>query len=62
MDLRSTLSCQMCGQMCDAGYKVIFEECKSKVIEGNIKIDRKIVMQGKCDRETGLWMIQLDNT
>jgi hypothetical protein len=49
--------------MCDAGYKVLFDEWEAKVIEGNIRIDGKIVVQGQRDREMGLlWTVPLDNT
>jgi hypothetical protein len=40
--------------MCDAGYKILFDEGGGKVVEGDINIDKKIVMQGQRDRETGL--------
>jgi hypothetical protein len=33
--------------MCDTGYKVIFEEGNTIIIEGNIKIDGKVVMKGQ---------------
>jgi hypothetical protein len=48
--------------MCDAGYKVLFEEVNAKIIEGGIKINGKIVMQGQRDRYAGLWTIPLENT
>jgi hypothetical protein len=51
-----------CGQMCDAGYKVLFEEGGAKVINGDIKINSNIVMQRQRDRETGLWAVPLDNS
>jgi hypothetical protein len=41
-----------CGQMYDAGYKALFEEGEAKLINGNIKINGNIVMQGQRDRET----------
>jgi hypothetical protein len=50
------------GQMCDAGYKVLFTRGEVKVIEGDLRIDGKIVIQGQRDRETGLWNILLNNT
>jgi hypothetical protein len=48
--------------MCDAGYKILFEEGEAKVINGDIKINGNIIMQGQRDRETGLWMVPLDNS
>jgi hypothetical protein len=50
------------GQLCDAGYKVLFEEGEAKVIDGDISIDGKMAMQGQRDRDTGLWTVSLDNT
>jgi hypothetical protein len=46
--------------MCDAGYKVLFEEGRAQVIEGNLAVQGRIVMHGQRDHTTGLWTIPLD--
>jgi hypothetical protein len=43
-----------CDQMCDAGYKLLFDEGEAKVINGHVAVNGNVVMQGKRDRTTGL--------
>jgi hypothetical protein len=50
-----------CGQMCDAGYRVLFEEGKAKIFEGDVTVHGKVLMEGKRERSTGLWTVPLDN-
>jgi hypothetical protein len=50
-----------CGQMCDAGYKVLFDEGKAIVIEANITVHGRVTMDGQLDHTTGLWTVPLDN-
>jgi hypothetical protein len=50
-----------CGQMCDTGYWVIFEEGDAKLLEENVLVHERVVMEGQCDRTTGLWTVPLDN-
>jgi hypothetical protein len=49
-----------CGQMCDAGYKVLFDEGRAQVMEGNVSVQGRIVMHGQRDHSTGLWTVPLD--
>jgi hypothetical protein len=46
--------------MCDAGYKVLFDEGRAQVIEGNVAVQGRIVMHGQRDHTTGLWTVPLD--
>jgi hypothetical protein len=50
-----------CGQMCDAGYRVLFEDIKAKIFEGDVTVHGKVLMEGQRDRSTGLWTGPLDN-
>jgi hypothetical protein len=36
-----------CGQMCDAGYKVIFDEGKAKVMEETVTLHGRGVVDGQ---------------
>jgi hypothetical protein len=49
-----------CGKICDAGYKVLFDEGRAQVIEGNVALQGQIVMHGHRDHTTGLWTVPLD--
>jgi hypothetical protein len=49
-----------CGKMCDAGYKLLFDEGRAQVIEGNVSVQGLIVMRGQRDHSTGLWTVPLD--
>jgi hypothetical protein len=49
-----------CGQMCDAGYKVLFDAGRAQVTEGNVTVQGRIVMHGQRDHPTGLWTVPLD--
>jgi hypothetical protein len=49
-----------CGQMCDAGYEVLFDAGRAQVIEGNVTLQGRIVMHGQRDHPTGLWTVPLD--
>jgi hypothetical protein len=49
------------GQMCDAGYRVLFDEGKAKIIDGDVMVNGTVVMEGKLDRTTWLWTALLDN-
>jgi hypothetical protein len=40
----------------------LMKEGGAKVIDGDINIYGKILMQGQHDRSTGLWTVPLDNT
>jgi hypothetical protein len=51
-----------CGQMCDAGYKVLFDEGTAQIINGNVAVNGNVVMQGEHNRTTGLWTVPLDAT
>jgi hypothetical protein len=46
--------------MCDAGYKLLFDEERAQVIEGNVEVQGRIVMHGQRDHSTGLWTVPLD--
>jgi hypothetical protein len=48
--------------MCDAGYCVLFNEGKAKIIDGDATVNGTVVMEGQRDRTTGLWTVLLDNT
>jgi hypothetical protein len=39
-----------CSQMCNAGYKVLFNEGTALVINGHVAVNGNVVMQGECDR------------
>jgi hypothetical protein len=58
LDIHSLISC---GQMCDTGYEVLFNEGTAQVINGYVAVNGNAVMQGGCDRTTGLWTVPLDN-
>jgi hypothetical protein len=49
-----------CGQMCDAGYEVLFDAGRAQVIEGNVTVQGRIVLHGQRDHPTGLWTVPLD--
>jgi hypothetical protein len=51
-----------CGQICDAGYKVLFNQGDAIVIDGQVQVNGDIVMTGKRDHTTGLWTVPLDET
>jgi hypothetical protein len=57
----ATHSLLSCGQMCDAGYCILFEEGKAKIFEGDVTVHGKVLMEGQRDRSTGLWTVPLDN-
>jgi hypothetical protein len=38
--------------MCDAGYRVLFDEGKAKIIDGDVMVNGTVVMEGKLDRTT----------
>jgi hypothetical protein len=46
--------------MCDAGYKVLFDEGQAQVINGNVAVKGRIVMHGQHEHTTGLWTVPLD--
>jgi hypothetical protein len=46
--------------MCDAGYKVLFDNGQAQVIDGNVSVQGRIVMHGQRDLSTGLWTVPLD--
>jgi hypothetical protein len=48
--------------MCDAGYNVVFDRGKAKVINGPINIEGELIMSGKWDTTTGLRTVPLDHT
>jgi hypothetical protein len=48
--------------MCDAGYKLLFNQVDAIVIDGQVKVNGDIVMMGKRDQTTGLWKVPLDET
>jgi hypothetical protein len=48
-----------CGQMCDAGYKVLSDEGRAQVIKGNVAVQGRIIMHGQSDHTTGLWTVPL---
>jgi hypothetical protein len=54
MTQHSLLSCR---QICDAGYKVLFEKGEAKVFDGTMNVNDNIVMQGQRDVEKGLWTV-----
>jgi hypothetical protein len=49
-----------CGQMCNAGYKVLFDNGQAQVIEGNVSVQGRIVIHGQHDHSTGLWTVPVD--
>jgi hypothetical protein len=51
-----------CGQLCNAGYKVLFNQGDAIVIDGQVKVNGDIVMMGKRDQTTGLWTVPLNET
>jgi hypothetical protein len=51
-----------CGQMCDAGYNVVFDRDEAKVVDGPINVEGGVIMCEKRDTTTGLWTVPLDNT
>jgi hypothetical protein len=57
----ATHSLLSCGQMCDAGYRVLFDKDKAGIIYGDVTVNGTVVMEGQCDRTTGLWTVQLDD-
>jgi hypothetical protein len=34
----------LCGQICDAGYRVLFEEEKANIFEGDVTVHGKVLM------------------
>jgi hypothetical protein len=42
-----------CGKMGDAEYKVLFDEGRAQVIEGNVSVQIQIGMHGQRDQSTG---------
>jgi hypothetical protein len=50
-----------CGQICNAGYRVLFEEGKANIFEGNVTVHGTVLMEGQRDKSTGLWTVPLDN-
>jgi hypothetical protein len=57
----ATHSLLSCGQMCDTGYRVVFDKDKARIIDGDVMVNRTVVMEGQRDQTTGLWTVQLDN-
>jgi hypothetical protein len=49
-----------CGQMCDAGYKVLLDNGQVQAIDGNVSVQGHIVMRVQHDHSTGLWTVPLD--
>jgi hypothetical protein len=57
----ATRSLLSCGQMCDAGYHVLFEEGKAIIFKGDVTVRGKVLTEGQRDRLTVLWTVPLDN-
>jgi hypothetical protein len=47
--------------MCDAGYHVLFDEGQEKIVEVDITMHGRVVMEGQRDPTTGLLTVPLDN-
>jgi hypothetical protein len=56
----ATHSLLSCGQMCDAGYCIVLDKNKARVIDGDVMVNGTVVMEGQCDQTTGSWTVQLD--
>jgi hypothetical protein len=50
-----------CGKICDAGYRVLFDEGKAKIFEGDVTVHGKVLMKGQRNTSTWLWTVPLDN-
>jgi hypothetical protein len=55
----ATHSLLSCGQIYDAGYRVLFEEGNAKICKGDVMVHVKVLMEGQRDRSTGLWAVPL---
>jgi hypothetical protein len=47
--------------MCDAGYCVLFDKDKARILDGYFTVNGTVVMEGQRDRTTGLWTVRLNN-
>jgi hypothetical protein len=47
--------------MCDAGYRVVFDKYKARIIDGDVTVNGLVVTEGQRDQTTVLWTVQLDN-
>jgi hypothetical protein len=45
-----THSLLLCGKICDAGYRVLFEEGKATIFGGDVTVHGKVLMEGQRDR------------
>jgi hypothetical protein len=57
----TTHSLLSCSQICDAGYSVVFDKDKARIIYGDVMVNGTVAMEGQRDQTTGLWTVKLDN-